>query len=235
MANPWFRFYSEFEDDPKVVRMSEPMQLRLVKVFCSHCKEVTMSEDDRAFKWHISEEELAATKALFIEKGFIDENWTPLNWNKRQYISDSSTDRTRRYRERKRTSQERHSDGHVTEPVTTVTKCDALEADTEADTEQKRLEQRRGESVPSKKRGGEFASVATIFSNMNPRSTPRPFPSTVPGLVAGGYTLSNRSACRDCGAEVDWWVTPRGGQLPMNPDTAVVHMETCSKAERRAH
>src|ERR1700678_1954546 len=107
MPNPWFRFYSEFEDDPKVLMMSEAMQLRLVKVFCSRCKEVSLTDKQRAFKWHISLEELAATKAVFIEEGLIDEDWIPINWNKRQYISDSSTDRTRRHRERKRTSQER--------------------------------------------------------------------------------------------------------------------------------
>jgi hypothetical protein len=50
MANPWFRFYSEFEDDPKVLMMPEPMQLRLVKVFCSRSKEVVLTDAQRAFK-----------------------------------------------------------------------------------------------------------------------------------------------------------------------------------------
>jgi hypothetical protein len=65
-------------------------------------------------------------QALFIENGFIDERWHLINWAKRQFISDSSTERTRRYRERRETSQERHSDGDVTN-------CDVLDTDTEAD------------------------------------------------------------------------------------------------------
>jgi len=122
MPNPWFRLYHEFADDPKVQVMTEDMQRRLIMLFCDRCRDVlvTFSEQDIAFHWRITREQLSETKALFIEKGFIDDDWNVLNWNARQYISDSSTERTRRYRERVRTSQACHSDA----------------IDTEADTEQ---------------------------------------------------------------------------------------------------
>ena len=124
--------YSEFANDPKVQMMSEAMQRRLIMLFCDRSCDVlvTFCDEDIAFHWRISDGELAEAKALFIKKGFIDEHWNLLNWNKRQFISDTSTERTKRYRERKRTSQERHI-------VTDVTKCDALDTDTdtEADTE----------------------------------------------------------------------------------------------------
>ena len=90
--------------------MPEAMQRRLVMLFCERCQEVTISERHRAFYWRVSDDDVTATKRLFIENGFIDDNWNLLNWNKRQMPSDSSTERTRRYRERQRTSQERHSD-----------------------------------------------------------------------------------------------------------------------------
>lgn len=240
VPNPWFRFYSEFEDDPEVQMMSEAMQLRLVKTFCTRCKEQTLTDKARAFKWHITPQELAETKAFFIENGFIDENWNVLNWNKRQFISDSSTVRTARYRERKRTSQERHGD---VGSVTPVTKRDAVEAEAEAEAEseeirreQIRLEQRRTEAArpTGKGRGApSLASVSSIFSN-GATVTPRRFPTTVAGLLAGGYSFSNKAACHDCGQEIDWWLTPKGGQLPMNVDSAVVHMETCTRALSRA-
>lgn len=125
MPNPWFRMYSEFEDDPKVRSLPDEMQIRLVWLMCEHCKGVTLSERHRTFQWRCSEQELAATKAEFMASGFIDEDWNLLNWTKRQYISDSSTERTRRHRERKRTSQERHKNVTVTPPDT--------DTDTESD------------------------------------------------------------------------------------------------------
>ena len=133
MRNTWCRLYAEFSSDPKVQMMPEPMQRRLVMLFCEHCAgdgNVTFDERHRSFHWRISDEELAATKVLFIENGFIGEEWNLLNWNKRQFVSDSSADRTRRYRERKRASRERHSDGDVT-------KCDALDTESDSDTEHK--------------------------------------------------------------------------------------------------
>ena len=113
--NAWFRFYHEWDSDPKVQSMTEAMQRRLAMLFCSRCKEETLQEQELAFHWRISVEELAETKALFIQKGFMDENWQPINWNKRQFISDSSTDRVRRFREKK--SNETHE-----------TKCNDLDS-----------------------------------------------------------------------------------------------------------
>ena len=117
MGNTWFRFYHEWDSDPKVQSMSEPMQRRLVMLFCSRCREETLHETDRAFHWRISPEELAETKALFLEKGFIDENWNLLNWNRRQFLSDSSTERVRRHRLAMKQPETLHS-VTVKQPVT---------------------------------------------------------------------------------------------------------------------
>lgn len=121
MANlPWFRMYAEFATDAKVQSMPEVMQRRLVMMFCLRCSDVTvtLSDEELAFQLRISEEELAETKALFIRKGFIDETWEVLNWEKRQFASDSSAERTRAWRERQKqgkndsvTSQEQPRDG----------------------------------------------------------------------------------------------------------------------------
>jgi hypothetical protein len=127
MSNPWFRMYAEFATDAKVQSMSEPMQRRLMMLFCLRCSDVTvtLSDEELAFQLRISDEELAATKALFLRKGFIDESWEITNWDKRQFSSDSSAERTRAYRARKKeqqnnaeTSQLRHSDGLDTDSNT---------------------------------------------------------------------------------------------------------------------
>jgi len=104
--------------------MTEAMQRRLVMLMCFRCMDAKLHDTQLAFYLRISAAELAETKAAFLEFGFIDEDWSLLNWNKRQFISDSSTERTRDYRERKEqerrgkerseTSQEDHSDdGHT--------------------------------------------------------------------------------------------------------------------------
>jgi hypothetical protein len=99
MANQWFRFYSEFADDPKVQMMPENMQRRLVMLFCARCKFEKLRENEIPFLLRLSSQETAITKSLFLEKGFIDDGWNVLNWKKRQYISDSSTERVKRFRD----------------------------------------------------------------------------------------------------------------------------------------
>lgn len=108
MSMPWFRFYKEFAGDPKVQSMGEKFQRRLVMLFCLQCDESLhkLKEEEIAFSLRISIEELNETFELFQEKGFIDydDEGTILveNWNKRQFKSDNSTQRVRKYRERKR-------------------------------------------------------------------------------------------------------------------------------------
>ena len=135
MSNPWFRLYSEFAHDPKVQSMSEAMQRRLIMVLCMRCgnDHVTLQDDEVAFHWRISNEELADTKALFIRKGFIDEDWNPLNWDKRQFVSDSSAERIRRHREHKKQA----CNVTVTPPDT----------DTDTDTESKHRAAKRKQDV----------------------------------------------------------------------------------------
>lgn len=91
VANTWFRMYSEFASDPKVQSMSESMQRRLMMLFCLRCGNVlaTLQDDELAFALRISEDELSETKALFLRKGFIDEDWSIKNWDKRQSLDYS--------------------------------------------------------------------------------------------------------------------------------------------------
>lgn len=100
----WFRMYSEFASDPKVQSMSEAMQRRLMMLLCLRCSNtlVTLQDDEIAFALRITDEDLIETKALFIRKGFIDETWDVLNWDKRQFVSDSSAVRVARHRAKKK-------------------------------------------------------------------------------------------------------------------------------------
>lgn len=104
MANSWFRVYAEFASDPKVQMMPEHMQRRLIMLMCFRCNETieTLHETELAFALRISHTELAETKTIFVAKGFVDADWNLLNWDKRQFASDSSTERVRAFREKKK-------------------------------------------------------------------------------------------------------------------------------------
>lgn len=100
MANPWFRMYAEFAHDPKVQMLSETMQRRYLMLMCLRCSNalVTLHETEIAFYLRISEQELLETKSLFLERGFINESWSLVNWDKRQFVSDSSAPRVAKHR-----------------------------------------------------------------------------------------------------------------------------------------
>lgn len=140
MANPWFRLYSEFSHDPKVQMMPEAMQRRYVMLMCLRCSNAleTLHETEIAFHLRITAAELTETKALFVTKGFIDEGWQLLNWEKRQFASDSSTARVRKMREalksgmkQSETFPQRSSNGPEQNRYRTDT-------DTDTDTEKKK-------------------------------------------------------------------------------------------------
>jgi hypothetical protein len=131
MANPWFRLYSEFAHDPKIQMLSEAMQRRYVMLMCLRCSEVleTLHETEIAFQLRLSTGELDETKQLFISKNFIDKHWNLLNWDKRQFVSDSSTMRVRKHRDNKK--QPSNADETLQKR-----QSNAIDTDTDTDTEQ---------------------------------------------------------------------------------------------------
>lgn len=130
MANQWFRFYHEFATDPKVQMLPENIQRRYVMLLCLKCcnGDVTLHETEIAFQLRINSEEWEETKRVLQDKKLIDKDCQPTNWNKRQYVSDSSTERVRKLREKNKTLPKRERNVTVTPPDT----------DTDSDTEVKK-------------------------------------------------------------------------------------------------
>lgn len=152
----WFRLYQEFATDPKVQMMSETNQRRLVMLFCFRCNsDVTLQDEEITFQLRITPEEWASTKAEFMKRGFVDNDNEVLNWDKRQYVSDSSNQRVKRHREKMK------QDCNVT--VTTP--------DTDTDTEQNRTDslehasKNEAETIPKiKPEKGKRLSIFLIAS-----------------------------------------------------------------------
>lgn len=108
MAYQWFRMYAEFAHDPKVQTMSREDQRHLVMLFCvqSENNNETLQDCEVMYALSLHETEMKQIKERFIEKRFVSSDWKVKNWNKRQYRSDSSTERVREWREKQRNVSE---------------------------------------------------------------------------------------------------------------------------------
>lgn len=56
------------------------------------------------------------------------------------------------------------------------------------------------------------------------------FPTTVEEMKEQGYKFSGEGKCRSCGADIEWWETPRDKKMPTNHGTAEPHWTTCPSA-----
>jgi hypothetical protein len=110
-SRPWFRLYTEFASDPKVQLLDETLQRRFVMLLCLAGAGVTPTNDVSVvdFALRIGVSECERTRSILVSKGLIGDDWFPRKWTKRQFESDSSTERVKRFRKR-------HKD--VTEDVT---------------------------------------------------------------------------------------------------------------------
>lgn len=125
----WFRVYDNLIEDPKVQRLSDSLFRGLVNLWCltSQGEGLLPPIGDIAFKLRIKPAQAQKLLADLRNAGLIvdDETGThPHNWNGRQFKSDVSNDRVKRYRQRK---------CNVTETVTVA----RPDTDTEQITEKK--------------------------------------------------------------------------------------------------
>lgn len=99
----WFRFYSEALDDPKVQRLAPHLFKAWVNLLClaSTADGKLPSIDDIAFRLRVSAADAEQQISDLIIAGLIDvtqRGRVPHNWNSRQFVSDSSTERVRKHR-----------------------------------------------------------------------------------------------------------------------------------------
>jgi hypothetical protein len=127
----WFRFYNEALDDPKVQRLAPHLFKAWVNLLCLASKEqgAIPSDDDIAFRLRISVADAAQQVSDLILAGLVDllpdGSRVPHNWEERQYPSDTSAARMRKYRKTKKKTK-----SDVTGDVTCAVgdaKSDALE------------------------------------------------------------------------------------------------------------
>ncbi len=100
--------YAEFATDPVVQLLSFEDQRHYSIVLCLKCSGVldrNLSQANRErvilHGLRLSKEEADKVKAHLIDVGFIEEDWQPTAWDHRQYVSDNSTERSRKSRRNK--------------------------------------------------------------------------------------------------------------------------------------
>jgi rubrerythrin len=150
----WFRFYDCALDDPKVQRLSDALFKTWINLLCVASRNGGRlpAVEDLAFMLRLSEDEMAAsldklTAARLLDEG--DTGMSPHNWDERQFKSDVSSERVKRFRQR---STKRETDVSETPP----------ETDTESDTDTEKEEAAASSlaAAAEKSEGEELAEIA---------------------------------------------------------------------------
>ena len=108
MDKAWFRLYNEFATDTKTQKLSEIYQRRFVMLMCLENSDelYKMSDEDISFALRVTCDEWSVTRRHMASLSFISEykdgHIFVTNFKNRQFKSDSSADRMRRLRERKK-------------------------------------------------------------------------------------------------------------------------------------
>jgi hypothetical protein len=125
----WFRFYDDAINDPKILKLPEAMRWYWTALLCVASKNngTLPALDDIAIQLRVTAAKAteiisALVKATLLDK--IETGFAPHNWNGRQYKSDVSTERVKRFRERERN-------------VSSAVSETAPETETETETEKK--------------------------------------------------------------------------------------------------
>jgi hypothetical protein len=135
MGLPWFRFHAEFAGDPTIQSLAFEDQRHFVVLLCLKCDGVLDREfsnsqvRDRIICRALGLDPVSASEAKrrLLEVGLIDKNWQIPSWDRRQYKSDSSTQRVYKYRKTKESC-------NVSETFPNRS-CNAPDTDTDTDTD----------------------------------------------------------------------------------------------------
>ncbi len=106
MNNPWFRMYAGVINDPKVMRLPEATRWHWVAFLCvaSDNGGRLPPAADLAFSLRMTAQRVAAITTELVHAELLDSvdgGFEPHNWKGRQYVSDNSTARVQRYREKR--------------------------------------------------------------------------------------------------------------------------------------
>jgi hypothetical protein len=111
----WFRFYDDAMNDPKLLRLSDELFRAWTILLCFASKNggTLPPTDDIALALRLRPTKVAEWITKLVKGGLLDNNdgvFSPHNWNARQFKSDVSTERVKRFRNGKRNVSETASE-----------------------------------------------------------------------------------------------------------------------------
>lgn len=104
MTNQWFRFYNTALNNPKVQKLSGDLFKTWINILCvtSQCDGIP-NVTELSFYLRVTESECQIAVDELIKAGLLHaakEGFIPHDWEEMQYKSDTSSDRTKRWRDR---------------------------------------------------------------------------------------------------------------------------------------
>lgn len=132
----WFRLYNDIVDNHKIRMLAFEDRWHFIAIMACHSQELgggdEFFERSLAIKLGVQLRELEEIQRRLMDVNLIDANWIPIGWDDRQFLSDNSKARVKKYREKQRLSKS--VTGVKRDCNVTVTVQDT---DTDTDTEQK--------------------------------------------------------------------------------------------------
>jgi len=161
----WFRLYNDIVDNHKIRMLAFEDRWHFIAIMACHSQELgggdEFFERSLAIKLGVQVRELEEIQRRLMDVNLIDANWIPIGWDDRQFLSDNSHARVKKYREKQRLSNS----------VTKVKRdCNVSvtvqETDTETETETE-SEQKQNKSIVNQERKIILARVAALGIDMD--------------------------------------------------------------------
>jgi len=180
----WFRLYDDLINDPKILKLPEAMRWQWVAVLCIASKsdgELPHLED-MAIQLRVTTAKATEIVTYLVKAGLLDKTETgfsPHNWQGRQYKSDVSTERVKRFRNGKRNVSETVSE---TEDETFQKRHQRTE--TEAETDSKAIA--LGACAPHARKSDRFAEFWSAYPRRDGPNPRKPAEQRFASLVKSG-------------------------------------------------
>ena len=144
---PWLRLYTDTIDNEKIRLLAFEDRWHYIALLCIKQQGILDGHDDLlerklAIKLGLNLVDLGEVKKRLMDVDLIGNDWNPKGWENKQFKSDSSTSRVRKYRENKK---KKTSNGDETLPKR---KSNAIDTDTDTDTEKKKTT-KKASKVPT--------------------------------------------------------------------------------------
>lgn len=180
----WFRLYDDLINDPKILKLPEAMRWQWVAVLCIASKgggELPHLED-MAIQLRVTTAKATEIVTALVKAGLLDKTemgFTPHNWQGRQYKSDVSTERVKRFRNGKRNVSET---ARETKDETFQKRPQRTETETETDSKALAL----GADAPCARASDRFAEFWSAYPRRDGPNPRKPAEQRFTALVKSG-------------------------------------------------